>query len=133
MNKILWIDDEPKRFSKLSELEDIEVIFAHGREQIDYYLKASKINFDLIILDHDMPLMNGVDVCNEFLIEKNIQVILCSMNIYGAENQARILSQYDTDEYHYPYHQCCVSDSNFSKKINTFLRQINRRRAAKAS
>jgi len=121
MRLVLWIDDDPNRFSKLANEKDILVFFAHGFEQINHYLNKSGIKFDLIILDHDMPLMDGMSVCREFLWEKNIPLVLCSMNPSGRSNQLWFLTQYDDDEYKYPVHDIDVSREDFTKSVLDLL------------
>jgi CheY-like chemotaxis protein len=119
---ILWIDDDPERFNKLSDVSEALVFFAHGREQIEHYLYKSGYKFDLVILDHDMPLMNGAEVCEQFLWEKNIPVILCSNNPVGRENQKWILMRYDDDSYQYPLHDVDISRRDFTDRVLEVLK-----------
>lgn len=94
MRYVLWIDDEPGRRALVTFPEDVIVIFAHGFEQIKYYLNSG-IKFEFIILDHDMPLMNGMDVCRQFLIEKNYRVLTCTNNDPARRNMAALLTEYE--------------------------------------
>lgn len=97
--RILWIDDEPIRYNKLSEAlkgKDIEVIFAHGAEQIQYYMDRRDVgdmDFNLVLLDHDMPLMNGQEVCKEFLAERGMDVVIVSTNVDGTKDMIAILTE----------------------------------------
>ena len=86
--KILWIDDEPHRFDRLKPTK-LSVVFAHGQAEIDQYFNSG-IKFDGMILDHDMPKMNGMDVLKTFILTKQnllnpIPIVLCSAN-----NTARV-------------------------------------------
>lgn len=96
---ILWIDDEPSRFNSLkkvmNEIDTHTTWFAHGNEQIHYYLNCG-IKFDFVLLDHDMPLMDGYKVAKNFLCEKNIPVIIVSNNGPAAKSIAAILTDYAT-------------------------------------
>lgn len=77
---ILWIDDEPGRYSILSSvLKPKTTWFAHGWSQINHYLNCG-IKFDYILLDGDMPQMDGLDVCSYFLIDRMFPVIVISSN-----------------------------------------------------
>lgn len=58
---ILFIDDEPIRALTLIN-DGHNVYVAHGREQLEVLLNQK---YDLICIDHDMPLMNGLDVVKE--------------------------------------------------------------------
>ena len=121
MKMILWIDDDPHRFSKLADVTDTLVFFAHGFDQINHYLNKCGYKFDLIILDHDMPMMDGTSVCQEFLLERNIPVVLCSNNPVGRDRQKWILSQWDDDEYQYPLYDVDVSRADFTDRVLEIL------------
>lgn len=112
MFKILWIDDEPHRYAGLLKWleqvgkEDILVVFAHGREQVDFYLNICEVKWDVVILDHDMPWFDGMKVVEEFLIYKNLPVILCSNN-----NGAKSLQKYRLEEFAVPTKICSLTMS----------------------
>ena len=106
--RILWIDDEPSRWQILQRalltgtylrkhiaVED--VVFAHGHNQINHYLN-NDMHWDYVLLDGDMPLMSGVDVAQTFLAERNIPVIIVTMNPDKAKQMAGIF-----DDYEMPY------------------------------
>jgi len=121
MKNILWIDDEPLRFEKLKGEKDLRVFFAHGFDQVNHYLNNSNVKFDLIILDHDMPQMDGMQVCQEFLLERNIPIVLCSMNPSGRGEQKSFLTRYDDETYKYPVHDVEISRKDFKQKVIEIL------------
>lgn len=103
--KILMIDDEPSRWKLIegnNSSRTITPYSAHGFEQIQFYLSRTDIKFDLILLDHDMPLMNGVDVCLNFLIDRSIPVIIISNNQPAAEKMMALLNEYEVPVYYRP-------------------------------
>jgi two-component system nitrogen regulation response regulator NtrX len=74
MKKILIVDDEPALRSALAELlsgEDDYQVFeaAHGVEGLDILKKEA---IDLMLLDVDMPFLNGVDVVKAMQAEKEV-------------------------------------------------------------
>lgn len=101
MTRILWIDDQPIRYQPLrnwATYNDVEIIFAHGFDQINYYLRSSDISWDAVILDHDMPMMDGKAVIKEFFPEMlNIPVFLCSANDSGREYQKKMLEEFGVE------------------------------------
>jgi len=116
---ILWIDDEPIRASLIKDI-NATVIFAHGYDQIKYYLEVSNIKaeWDLIILDHDMPLLNGLDVIKDFYhILGNSPIILCSANAEARLRQQLVLSEYDIEN----VIDCSVCAENFAETVEEFL------------
>lgn len=117
---ILWIDDQPIRFFYIKDLKNVNVYFAHGYNQIKHYIDYSSIDWDLIILDHDMPLMDGIQVINEFLLDKNIQIILCSNNEEARKRQFNLLNKYCI-----PVVQCDVWNNNFKDTVYKSLDDNN--------
>jgi len=92
---ILFIDDAPIRADKLAQTNI--VFIAHGFDQIKFY---SKGKFDLIMLDHDMPLMNGEEVVREFrdaFVAMNCPVIVHSSNIPASGKMIELLEEYGID------------------------------------
>lgn len=62
-NKILLVDDDTKNLQvAMSILKDYNVIYAQSGEKALELLE--KKQFDLILLDVVMPIMNGYDVCS---------------------------------------------------------------------
>ena len=100
---ILMIDDEPGRWLLVRrelELAGIDVrriglYSAHGFEQVKYYLEDSNVEFDLVLLDHDMPLMNGYDVAHQFLIQRDIDVVVISNNEPASRRILALLEEYE--------------------------------------
>ena len=80
--KILVAEDEPEllRFYKvLLEDQGHEVLTARdGEECLDAYRMGSKMkgSFDLVILDHRMPRMNGMEVAKEIAAMNPSQKLL---------------------------------------------------------
>lgn len=95
--RILWIDDEPSRYriiAKQMVMDSIDVCFAHGWDQINHYLNNG-FRWDMVLLDGDMPLMNGVLVARDFLCERSIPVIIVSMNPGKVSEISAILTEYE--------------------------------------
>ncbi len=118
MKYILWIDDEPLR-SKVLGLntdQDVLIVFAHGYDEIYYALNLMGIKWDLVILDHDMPRMNGQSVVRTFLAERNIPVVLCSTNYDGRMAQAALLSEYAVSYFDIP-----ITDPCFRCKLSEII------------
>lgn len=101
MTRILWIDDEPNSYKIIANhmaMDSIDIYFAHGFDQINHYLNNG-FHWDVVLLDGDMPLMNGVDVARDFLRERGIPVIIVSMNPGKVAEICCILSEYETPHY----------------------------------
>lgn len=108
MTRILWIDDEPSRYKIIANhmaMDSVDIYFAHGFDQIKHYLNNG-FHWDVVLLDGDMPLMNGVDVARDFLCERSIPVIIVSMNPGKVAEICSILSEYET-----PYYVASITDS----------------------
>lgn len=82
--RILFIDDEPIRLQLVPKQHRSDIYVAHGMDQISYYLTHSGLDFDLICCDHDMPALDGTQVCNMFLLDRSIPVVVHSANTAGA-------------------------------------------------
>jgi len=66
-NKILAVDDNPKNIQLIGSIlreANYQIGFAmNGRQALDLLFQS--LNFDLVLLDVDMPVLNGFDVCRE--------------------------------------------------------------------
>ena len=63
-NKILLVDDDSKNLQiAMSILKDYNVIYAQSGEKALELLEKNQ--FDLILLDVVMPIMNGYEVCSK--------------------------------------------------------------------
>lgn len=121
---ILWIDDEPIRHLRLKHLP-VTIIFAHGYDQIRYYLRHSNLKFSLVILDHDMPAMNGMQVLHEFAEDLcGYRIILCSNNFSGRKNQKDYLDKLFTDHGEDPVvesYDCDITNPDFAELVERFI------------
>ena len=113
-HNILFVDDCPIRALGYSYIANVYI--AHGGDQISFYLQTKK--FDLIMLDHDMPNMNGEDVVCTFNTELHLQncpIVIHSANAVGASAMYKIL----IDNGFYPEDvdiECLPSISYIEKK-----------------
>jgi DNA-binding response OmpR family regulator len=75
---------------------------ADGFEGIEYYLSFGP--FDLVLLDLNLPLMSGVDVCRRIKLQDAAQpVIICSGAI--LDDHIRVLRELNVDVFlSKPYH-----------------------------
>lgn len=84
MYKILFADDEKKireTMSNYLSAKGIAVTVAeNGREAVDYSLDE---DFDLIILDVMMPVLNGIGACSE--IRKKTKTPILFLSALGSE------------------------------------------------
>ncbi len=102
--KILMIDDIPGRIGILrnSGLIGHDIYIALGFSQIDYYMQYN-YDFDLVLLDHDMmDHMNGFEVCQQFLINKTIPVIIISTNEPASNRMLSLLEEYEVECFYRP-------------------------------
>ena len=83
--KILVIDDYPMRARDfVRQGHDVRV--AQGFEQIKFWLQevAKDWRPDIVFLDHDMPLMNGMDVIKGF----SADLLMCPVVIWSLNSVA---------------------------------------------
>jgi CheY-like chemotaxis protein len=112
--RILFIDDEPIRIRGL-QAAGHQVFLAHGFDQIDAMLHGTVKRgdrFDLICCDHDMPLMDGRQVVDQFLKERGIPVVVHSLNIPMAQEMTTTLLTW-----HVPAVQLPCTDSQFVQRV----------------
>ncbi len=123
--RILWIDDEPVRYRVLinnwdKEEELPEVVFAHGADQIEHALQHMQ-KFDLILLDHDMPLLSGPEVVKQYLVELSTPVIIVSMNRDGAAAMKAELQEAMT-----PVQYCSITNG---KRLVAIIKEYMNKRS----
>ena len=98
--RILFIDDEPIRALPLIN-DGHEVFIAHGQEQIEVMLTQK---YDLICLDHDMPLMNGMDVVNNLFPNfPNRRTVVHSTNAPASGRMVNALKELGVEATYIPY------------------------------
>jgi CheY-like chemotaxis protein len=98
--KILFIDDEPIRALTLIK-DGHQVFIAHGQDQIEIMLTQK---YDLICLDHDMPLMNGMDVVTKILPNfPNCRTVVHSTNAPAATGMVTALKELGVEATYIPY------------------------------
>jgi len=69
-NKILLVDDDPKNLQvAMSILRDYNVIYAQNGDKALELLEKNQ--FDLILLDVVMPIMDGYQVCSKIKSNEN--------------------------------------------------------------
>ena len=117
--KILVVDDEPDILKvitfRVKKLEYEVVTATNGQEALDLIQKEEP---DLILLDIELPVMNGYEVCqrvktNEKL--KHIPIIFLSAN--SASKIAERAKEFNADDY-------LIKPFDFeelSKKIKKFI------------
>ena len=94
MMNILVVDDKQAVLSQLDNLLsplDHTVVMANNG--LDGYEKVQKEVFDLIIVDHLMPLMNGIQMLKN--IKQHIENVppIFFMTTQGKENAADLIEQ----------------------------------------
>jgi len=115
MARILFIDDMPLRANGLFKAGH-EVFLAHGPEMVKIYL--DQLTLDLVCLDHDMPLGDGMQIAHTFLIERNIPVMVHSANTSAAARLGALLTEYGVPNMVYS-----ILHDDFEKVVDNFLSQ----------
>lgn len=99
MKSILAVEDDPEIVKLLSILyKEPAYSFSsayNGREGIE---KASKENFDLIILDLMLPDMDGMEICRE-LREKHISSAIMMLTSHSEEIDKVLAFELGADDY----------------------------------
>ena len=98
--KVLVAEDNYFNREIISELlKELNVeydIVSNGKELIDKYTLTS--NYDLILMDLEMPILNGYDATNKIRnIDKHIPIIAMSANSFKSEKEKAI--QFTMNDY----------------------------------
>jgi DNA-binding response OmpR family regulator len=104
--KLLLVEDEHTLRGLIAQFlrgENFEVVeAADGLQGIGYF--SSRGPFDLVLLDLNLPMLPGVEVCRRIKLEQPMQpVIICSAAIledHIAELHAMQVEQFLTKPYH---------------------------------
>lgn len=104
---VLCIDDEPSRYALLAKhLADnnVLVVVTHKLQDVMFYFNAPEIYKIIgVCLDCDMPgSAQGFYYASNILNEKNIPVVIASMNPSEAMKCADILEEYATPNLLHP-------------------------------
>jgi CheY-like chemotaxis protein len=92
--KILVVDDKQSVITQLSEL-----LLAEGHEVttaingLDGYEKFQQNVFDLLVIDHLMPLMDGVQLLKNINQKDNAQTPIIFMTTQGRQSQTTLIEQ----------------------------------------
>jgi len=100
-NIILAIDDEPYRYQMLARKVASwgwTIIPVDRSAMIEAVLMMYEDRILAVMLDHDMPGMDGKEVAQEYLAPRNLPVIITTNSIPGAKRIQSVL-----DEYEVPY------------------------------
>lgn len=115
--KILIVEDNPTNQivaqSMLTELGTFSIIAANGREAIDFALKTE---FDLILMDCQMPVMDGFIATKELRKAKVIVPIVAMTANASAEDEAKCLAAGMDDFLAKP-----ISLQGLAEKLKKFL------------
>ena len=79
MDKILLVDDDVELVEMLKEYieqESFTVTTAHNGEVGLAVIKAAQFDFDLVVLDVMMPIMNGIETLRQIRQTSNLPVIM---------------------------------------------------------
>jgi DNA-binding response OmpR family regulator len=117
---ILWIDDDPLRYGNIRAILDPStlVVFAHGHAQVAHYVRYLK--YDLLILDHDMPMMDGSLVIQQFDFD-DVPIVICSCNLAAAQRMEVFLKEKGHRVWQVPV----VHDPEFPELIAKLLNEGN--------
>jgi len=99
---IIAIDDEPHRYMTLARRAAREgwvVIPVEREAMIEMVLMTYQDRVLAVMLDHDMPGMDGREVAKNYLAERSFPVIITTNSTPGAKRIQAVL-----DEYGVPYH-----------------------------
>ncbi len=120
MTKILLVDDEPLVIVTLKSLLDwesygFEIVAAlsNGDEAFNY-ISHHKDNVDIMLCDVDMPILNGIELC-EKLIKNNMIIKTIFLSSYSNFDYVR--SAFQNGAYDY----ILKSELEETKLINTLL------------
>lgn len=90
--RILAIEDQPIRLGPLME-RGWDIFVAWHPELVDIYL--DNYDFGAVLLDHDMPVKDGLWFARWHLLERNIPVLVHSANDIGAGQICALLAEYE--------------------------------------
>ena len=120
MTKILLVDDEPLVIVTLKSLIDWEsygfeivAAFSNGQEAFNY-ISHHKNNVDIMLCDVDMPIINGIELC-EKLVKNNIIIKTIFLSSYSNFDYVR--SAFQNGAYDY----ILKSELEETKLLNTLL------------
>ncbi len=127
---ILLVEDyEPLRNDMAKMFEDIfkkVVVAKNGKEALDLYKKSDK-KFDIIITDIQMPIMDGIELCQEILnINLNQQIIVLSAHTESEYLLKLInlgIAQFITKPIEYD--ELIDTLAHVTKKINNSGKELN--------
>lgn len=94
------------------------VIVTRDMETVRTYLENCE--FDVICLDYDLKRSwTGYDVVKAHLLDKNIPIVVHSMNPKGAARIDAILTEHDVK-----HTVCRVEADNFVSHVESFVNEI---------
>jgi NarL family two-component system response regulator LiaR len=116
--RVLLVDDsEPVRLElrKLLELSGVIQVVGEARDGQQGILLAAKLTPDVVIMDLEMPGMDGFEATRRIKVQVHApRIVILSMHA-GPENEARARSAGATE--------FLVKGADFQVLINTILRQ----------
>ena len=128
--KILLVEDEHKLRALVAEFlggEGFEVVqAANGREGVEHFFAHGP--FDLVLLDLNLPILTGVEVCERIKCDRPEQpVVICSAAVLDQEMSA--LRALGVEQFlSKPYHP-----TELIRRISDELRSFADRRGLSAS